>query len=77
MKSVAYNDEEQVVIDNYEKGLKAYFKEARAQFVSGVMDPNNDADWNNYLAELDTMGLADYIATAESGYHRFNETYGK
>ena len=70
LKSVAYNDKEQEVIDTYEKGLKAYFKEARAQFVSGVMDPNNDADWEKYLKELAANGEEELMEAKQSAYDR-------
>ena len=30
----------------------------RAQFANGELDPNDDAAWNDYLAQLDTLGLA-------------------
>ena len=72
-----FTDDEKDNFNSKQVRFTEYINEALAKFGTGVWDPNNDADWNNYLAELDTMGLADYIATAESGYHRFNETYGK
>ena len=54
-----------------------YITEALAKFGTGVWDPNSDADWDTYLKELDTMGLADYVATAQSGYDSFLDKYGK
>ena len=72
-----FTDDEKDNFNSKQVRFTEYINEALAKFGTGVWDPNNDADWNNYLAELDTMGLADYIATAESGYHRFNDTYGK
>ena len=52
-----------------------YIKEALAKFATGVWDPNNDADWNTYLSELESMGLSEYLATAQEGYTKFRETY--
>lgn len=54
-----------------------YIKEGLAKFGSGVWDPNSDADWNTYLKELDTMGLKDYLDTAQAGYDAFNAAYSE
>ena len=36
---------------------KSYIAKARTDFITGVMDIENDADWQKYLAQLDTLGL--------------------
>lgn len=51
--SVAESEETEVERTN----CQAKIKEARSQFGSGVMDPTNDAQWNAYLNELNSMGL--------------------
>ena len=38
--------------------------------VSGVMDPNDDAQWETYLANLEAQGLSQYVATAQTAYTR-------
>ena len=66
--------------DNYNsknQRFTDYINEALAKFGTGVWDPSNDADWNTYLKELETMGLADYMATAQAGYAAFQAKYGK
>ena len=42
----------------------------RAQFANGELDPNDDAAWNDYLAQLDTLGLAQYQAQSQAIYDR-------
>lgn len=42
----------------------------RAQFANGELDPNDDAAWSNYLAQLDTLGLAQYQAQSQAIYDR-------
>ena len=37
-----------------------YYKEARALFITGALDPNSDSDWQNYLDEMEARGL--YVA---------------
>jgi len=55
-------------------GLKTpimdYVKEARAMFVSGVLDPNDDTAWNTYLSNLEAQGLSQYIEVAQTAYTR-------
>lgn len=42
----------------------------RAQFANGELDPNDDAAWNDYLAQLDTLGLTQYQAQSQAIYDR-------
>jgi putative aldouronate transport system substrate-binding protein len=41
--------------------LNPYLDKAFAEFITGVRDPNNDAHWNAYLAELDSMNAPELI----------------
>ena len=68
-----YNAKEDEVIAEYQTGLKDYFAEARALFVSGVMDPNNDADWNTYLQNLKSLGLDDVLDAVQEAYTRMTQ----
>jgi len=45
-------------------------KQWRAEFVSGVKDPNSDADWKAYLDALEAEGLKKVIDVAQSCYTR-------
>jgi len=49
-----------------------FIKEARAKFAVGQtgFDPNNDADWANYLKTLDNMGMQDWLRIAQQAYTR-------
>ena len=64
------NAEENEVIAEVEQLLKDYITQTRAEFATGVLDPNNDADWQKYLNNLETMGLADWVAAYQSAYDR-------
>ena len=50
--------------------ITQYISEARAKFGTGVWDPNNDADWNSYLSELEAIGLQEYLGICQSGYDK-------
>ena len=65
-----YNASEQETVSSLKTPLSDYVAEARAMFISGVMDPNDDAQWNTYLANLEAQGLQEYIEAAQSAYSR-------
>ena len=49
--------------------ITSYFKTARAEFCTGVRNPSDDADWNSYLADLESLGYNDvWIAAAQTSY---------
>ena len=65
-----YNAEENEVASELKSSIKSYVDEARAMFVSGVMDPNDDAQWNAYLANLEAQGLGRLLEVVQSAYTR-------
>ena len=67
---IAYNAEEREYYNSVKQVFKDYIMEARAKFGTGVWDPNNDADWQTYLNELEAIGLTDYVANAQGAYTR-------
>ena len=67
---LAYNAEEQAVVNEYKDILVEYIKTARAQFISGVLDPNSDAAWQEYLAACEAQGIKEYTEAAQSCYTR-------
>lgn len=46
--------------------LKDYQRESLAKFVTGVLDPNNDSDWEQYLGELESIGYLNYIEIVQT-----------
>lgn len=48
--------------------LKDYQRESLAKFVTGVIDPNNDKDWEQYLGELENIGYLDYLEIMQNQY---------
>ena len=45
--------------------VKNYIMEQRALFITGDIDINSDADWNNYLKEVEAAGLSRWQELAE------------
>lgn len=50
--------------------IPPYVTQTLAEFVTGARDPNSDADWNQYLAELENMGLSRWLEIAQDAYER-------
>ena len=70
---IYYNADESPIASELKTALKSYLYEARAKFATGLMDPNNDADWNAYIAELENIEITEDDVTAE--YARLAEQY--
>ena len=60
--------EEFDLIASYETDIVSYVKEMFALWVTG--ERNVDADWNEYIAKLEDMGVKAYIAAYQSYYDR-------
>jgi putative aldouronate transport system substrate-binding protein len=63
-------DLRQLLIGDNNTGLVGQYT---VEFITGARDINSDADWNDYLAELDRAGIDDYVAIwqealEDSGY---------
>ena len=69
---IYYNADESPIASELKTALKSYLYEARAKFATGLMDPNNDADWNAYIAELENIGLSEYLKVSQAAYDRVN-----
>lgn len=69
---LVYSAEENEVVSEVKTLLQDYLLQARAQFATGVMDPNNDADWQTYLDTLEGMGLAKFLEVSQAAYTRMN-----
>lgn len=70
IQKLLYTSDEQEYVSSVKAQLESYVAEARAMFVSGVMDPNDDAAWNSYLANLEAQGLSQYVSIAQDAYTR-------
>ncbi len=67
---IVYSTEETKTVSELASNLSDYMEQARAMFVTGVLDPNSDADWQAYLSNMDSQGLADYLRLAQEAYSR-------
>ena len=63
-----YTTEESETIAEIESVLDSYVMESMANFVTGTMDI--DAEWDSYLAEIETIGLNTYLEVVQGVYDR-------
>ncbi|NJM81384.1 MAG: extracellular solute-binding protein [Tabrizicola sp.] len=65
---VSFNPEEQAVYDKYWPSIRTYMLERQQAWILGTGDI--EADWADYLATLDTMGLNDVLTVMQTAYDR-------
>ena len=71
--NIPYNAEELEVVTEVQKGLISALNTWRAEFITGVKDPNNDADWQAFLDDMEDKGMYDWLDAAQEAYTRFIE----
>ena len=64
--------EEMEIISEIKPALDSYVKETTANFIAGNLDI--DAEWDNYLAELENIGLSQYLEVISGVYARMYGT---
>ncbi len=67
-----YTEEEKEQYEMVKTNVGTYYSRAQTDFCKGLsgFDPYNDADWDKYLKELEKLGLADYMKSAQTAYDR-------
>lgn len=71
--NVVYNEEETEIVTEVQAELIDTLNTWRAEFITGVKDPNNDADWEAFLDDMEDKGLYDWLDAAQDAYDRFLE----
>ncbi len=67
--SVTFTEEEQKVIDKYLVNINTYVAETEQKWVLG--SGSVEAEWDNYVATLKSMGLDEVIAVYNAAYDRY------
>ena len=65
-----YNEEEEQRFADLEIALNAKRDEYIQRFFTGDVDPNNDADWNMYISDMNKVGLQEFIELQKTVYER-------
>ncbi|PSK86331.1 carbohydrate ABC transporter substrate-binding protein (CUT1 family) [Limimaricola soesokkakensis] len=69
---VSFNEEEQAVYDKYWPSILTYMLERQQAWILGTGDV--EADWGEYMAQLDKRGLSDVLEVMNSAYERQYES---
>lgn len=72
--SVVYTEEEIEVINDKLSDLKSMTEERVAHW---LRDGGIEAEWDQYLSDLDSMGLQDVIGAWQAAYDRYAEALGE
>lgn len=68
--SIKLNSSEGEEISTEQTELGSYFVQALGEFVSGVNDPADDADWNEYLNTINELGCDHILEVYQAAYDR-------
>lgn len=63
-----YTPEDARRLSEINTDLQSYVQQSLAEFVTGVRDPNDDAQWEAYLNELKALGYEEYISIVQARY---------
>ncbi len=64
-------EEEDEIFYEYNSELSSYIQKARAEFCVGTRDPYSDADWQNYLKDLESLHLYEcWVEIGQASYDR-------
>ena len=68
-----YNADEVTERADFTSDLTSYITKSRSGFICGNLDPNNDTDWNTYLANLKNLDYYRWIEIAQAAWDRGNQ----
>lgn len=52
--------------------VDTYMDENIIRFIIGELDPNDDAAWDNYISDMERLGVRDMIEVYQAALDRFN-----
>lgn len=68
---LVFTEEETEALANVQTDISNYVKQMRVEFITGVTDI--EAEWDNYCATLEKMGLPEMVAVYQAAYDRWME----
>ena len=70
--TLIFTSEEADAISDSTTTIIDYVNESIARFITGDLDIDDDSAWQNYLDELQAMGLSDLLSVYQAAYDRMN-----
>ena len=68
--ALVYTLEEEERTEQIRSNCGQYINKSRSEFCTGTMNPNDDAQWQAYLDQLEQLGLQDWLDLAQTVYDR-------
>ena len=68
--TLVYTEAEKEATESVRTAVGDYWNKSRTDFGKGILDPNSDSDWNAYVANLNKLGLNEYLSLAQKAYDR-------
>ena len=65
-----YSKDEADKLGTIQTDVTTYFETKQAEFANGVLNPNDDAVWANYLKEAENLGLSTWLKITQAAYER-------
>lgn len=65
-----FTEEEQAIIDDAYTTISSYVTEMKGKFITGVA--SIDTEWDNYVNQINQMGLDEVLAAYQAAYDRWN-----
>ena len=70
LPNIRFSADETNEISQAKADLTKYESDSCIAFITGSMDINNDAVWEEYLAQLESMGLQTVVDMTQMAYDR-------
>jgi putative aldouronate transport system substrate-binding protein len=70
LPNLKYNIDDARTVAEPITNVNEFVRQAVAEFTTGIRDINNDSVWNQYLRELNNMGLQTWLTIAQRTYDR-------
>jgi putative aldouronate transport system substrate-binding protein len=67
---IVTTEEEKQKTETVRTNVNSYVSGMMTDFCTGKADINDDKVWNNYLSELDKLGLDTYVDYVQTAYDR-------
>ena len=72
ISALVYTEEEDEYINQIRSDCSGVLSKARSEFCNGVQDPTDDAAWEAYVKQLETLGIDKWMELAQTIYDRQN-----
>ncbi|GHT95984.1 hypothetical protein FACS1894141_5540 [Spirochaetia bacterium] len=64
------SDDDNIRLSEINASLNTYKTQAYVEFITGVKNIDRDADWNGFIAELDSYGAAEKVSIIQKYYSK-------